>query len=246
MNKQLCDDLAIVTSCFEECQKMEDGILTEQAKVALAATELKEERDKRDNIPTIMYMVGTIAFYVCLVCVAVGLLLAILKDTSYFIGVLEFAVPMIIGYFLRFMGKKLESANEKAYKDRLSAEVKPIADEANKNIAIIKAAMNDFISKNARYIEMIPEKYRNLEAVSYMYLAVCNGRADTLKEVINLYEEQLHRWRLEASAQQAAEAQEFTAMALDELNRQQAKTNNHLQTIEYLEYLNYLNNKDKS
>lgn len=245
MNKQLRDELAVATSYFEELQKMEDGILTEQAKIAIAATEAQEERDRRNSIPGLMYIIGTIAFFVFLAFVAVGLLLAAFNDAKYFCGALRFSIPVVIGYFLRIIGKKIESTNEKAYKEKLSTDVKPIADEANQNIESIKQIMDDFINQNSHYVEIIPTKYRNLESVSYMYLAAVDGRADTLKEAINLYEEQLHRWKLEISAQQAAEAQAYTAQAIEELGRQQAETNNHLRAIEFMEYMKYINEKDK-
>ena len=241
MNKRLCDDLAVAISYFEECKKMEDSILTEQAKIVLAATEAQEERDKRNEIPSIIRIVGTIAFFGFIPFVAVGLILAIFSDISYLGGAFSFAIPVIVGYFLRIAGKKLENANEIAYEKKISTDVKPIADEANENIENIKKIMSDFIDKNSHCVEIIPANYKNLEATSYMYLAVLNDRADTLKEAINLYEEQLHRWKLEISAQRAAEAQEYTAQAIEELSRQQAETNNHLRAIEFMEYANHMN-----
>ena len=74
-----------------------------------------------------------------------------------------------------------------------------------------------------------------------MLLAVSNGRADTLKEAMNLYEEQLHRWKLEQYARQSAEIQEYCARAMDELNSKQAKTNEHLKNIEFMQFINYYN-----
>jgi hypothetical protein len=76
-----------------------------------------------------------------------------------------------------------------------------------------------------------------------MLVAIHSGRADSLKEVYNLYEEQLHRWKLEEAANQSAQAEEYMNMAIDELNAKQAQTNNLLRGIGLLQYMQYLNQK---
>ena len=241
MNKTLCNDLAIATSYFSECKKIEDSLLTEQAQILLSASEAQEERDERNKIPGIIGMIGTGVFFIFLAFVAVGLILSLFVDISYLLGSISYAILMGIGYLLKITGKKLEDKNNERFKRKIDTEVKPIADEANKKIEKLKQIMENFVNENLHYIEFIPIKYRNLEAVSYMFIAASNGRADTLKEAINLYEEQLHRWNLEMAANKVAEAQQYTARAIDELNRQQRETNNHLKAIEFIEYINYLN-----
>jgi hypothetical protein len=63
---------------------------------------------------------------------------------------------------------------------------------------------------------------------------------DTFKILDSLYEEQLHRWRLEDAAQNSMEAQEYIALALDELNDRQAETNAHLSAIEQMQFIEYI------
>ena len=82
-------------------------------------------------------------------------------------------------------------------------------------------------------------QYRNLQAVSFMLVAVSNGRADSLKEVYNLYEEQLHRWKLEDAAMGNAQVQEYIANAITE-------TNTRLKHIEFMQFMQYLQNIDST
>ena len=51
-------------------------------------------------------------------------------------------------------------------------------------------------------IEFIPPDYRYVEAVESFYRYLLNGRANDLQQAVNLYEEELHRMRME-NAQQA-------------------------------------------
>jgi hypothetical protein len=43
----------------------------------------------------------------------------------------------------------------------------------------------------------IPANYRYPLAIDYITECFVNGRADTLKEAINLYEQQVHYWKVE-------------------------------------------------
>ena len=72
-----------------------------------------------------------------------------------------------------------------------------------------------------------------------MLVAISNGRADSLKEVFNLYEEQLHRWKLEDAAMETAQTQEYIANAINE-------TNTRLKHIEFMQFMQYLQNNDSS
>jgi len=59
-----------------------------------------------------------------------------------------------------------------------------------------------FLAHDCPALYYLPEKYRYHIAISYIHECLTTGRASNLKEAINLYEEQCHRWRMEASQQQ--------------------------------------------
>lgn len=55
-------------------------------------------------------------------------------------------------------------------------------------------------------IDFIPKKYRTSNAVSYIYNLLESQRADSFKEALNVYEDDLHKMRLENMHQQILEA----------------------------------------
>lgn len=61
----------------------------------------------------------------------------------------------------------------------------------------LKQRIERVIKENIEIISLIPEKYRYPLATSFLTEVFECGRADTMKEALNLYEEQLHRWRME-------------------------------------------------
>jgi hypothetical protein len=47
-------------------------------------------------------------------------------------------------------------------------------------------------------MSIIPEKYRYPLSTDFLADVLICGRADTMKEALNLYEEQIHRWNVES------------------------------------------------
>ncbi len=64
-------------------------------------------------------------------------------------------------------------------------------------------------------LEILPETYRNTEAVCYMLLSIKDGRSDSLKEAMNLYEEQLHNWKMEKLLQDQSRMQQIHAASME-------------------------------
>lgn len=95
----------------------------------------------------------------------------------------------------------------------------------NKKISNIQAEIDLLQSENQLIYEsnsdlfsLIPEYYRYPIAITYFYQALINGRADSLKEAINLFEEQLHRWKIENYQQQLLEIQNQQKVYLEKIN----------------------------
>jgi len=83
-------------------------------------------------------------------------------------------------------------------------------------IAILNAEKDGFLKKFEEYCgsnevifarKIVPEEYFDSESVQFFIKMLNNGRADTYKEVINLYEEHLHRERVENMQMQSLELQ---------------------------------------
>lgn len=100
------------------------------------------------------------------------------------------------------------------------------------------------------YIFVHQHSYRtetnNIEAVSYMIHVIKNGLADSLKEALNLYIEQKHRWEVEATMRGMARTIEMHNQEMEaymsEISAQQRMMNSRLADIEMLTFLDYINN----
>ncbi|MBQ5794097.1 MAG: hypothetical protein IIW17_08775, partial [Clostridia bacterium] len=94
------------------------------------------------------------------------------------------------------------------------------------------------------YLEFLPTSYRNVMAVGFMLEAVQNLRADTLKEAINLYEQELkHMAAMEVAELQRAQNENL--MYLLEQAKSDIEANNEvLQDIRFMQFLNMHNNDD--
>jgi len=154
-----------------------------------------------------------------------------------------YAVPIIL-FFIGLFGViflRLDTKNKERARDRLcEKETAPLIEKSTEEFNAMWSAYEDFVQKNIHVIEFLPMQYRDQQAVSYMLVAVSSGRAETFKEAMELYELQLHRWKVEDAARQAAEAQEYAALAMQELGRQQREANETLRRIEYAQWLDYM------
>ena len=162
------------------------------------------------------------------------------------------AVPIVCSFFLlsiflmasaRVSLKKYKE-NEKILMEQLRQEdeVKNKADEAA--IAQLEADAVTLQKAAKELLAFLPDTYRNAEAACYMLLAVKDGRADTLKEAMNLYEEQLHRWKMEKIAANSARMQqihmESMRSAMQEISDNQQHIQDQLSTITALQITDML------
>lgn len=85
---------------------------------------------------------------------------------------------------------------------------------AKKRADLITNEITGCLKENEGYIELIPQKYRYPLACNYMAEVIQCGRADNLKEAMNLYEEQLHRWKIEKQMGNILDAQQRNNAAL--------------------------------
>ena len=126
---------------------------------------------------------------------------------------------------------------------RQEDEVKSKADEAA--IAQLEADAVTLQEAATELLTFLPETYRNAEAVCFMLLAVKDGRADTLKEAMNLYEEQLHRWKMEKLAANSARMQqihtETMQSTMQEIANNQQQIQGQLSTITAMHVADLLN-----
>jgi len=86
-------------------------------------------------------------------------------------------------------------------------ELLSIFEQEAKDLKIPYNKAEKAIEENAKIIMLIPSDYRYPLALSTMHGFVRNYRASTWKECVELYEEQLHRWKLEANSEESIRLQ---------------------------------------
>lgn len=150
-------------------------------------------------------------------------------------------IPLIIAARIKL--KKHKKDNEKLMEQiRQEDMVKNQADEAA--IAQLEADAVTLQKAATELLAFLPETYRNAEAACFMLLAVKDGRADTLKEAMNLYEEQLHRWKMEKLAANSARMQqihmEAMQSAMQEIANNQQQIQDQLSTVTALQMADML------
>ena len=154
-------------------------------------------------------------------------------------------IPIGILTFKFTYCRNKEKKNKQIAEEYFEQVYEPIAQECEENIKALIKERNTFANENKHIVLFLPQEYRNATAVIYMEQAVRNCRADSLKEAINLYEDQLHKWKIEQQNQELLDQQalqnyllEEQRDAMDRMRREQRSTNTALAGIEALQFYN--------
>lgn len=94
--------------------------------------------------------------------------------------------------------------------------------------------------QNENILATLPRDYRYYDAVAFFESALANGRADSMKEAINLYEEHIHRMNMELNGRQMLEQSRMQGVMLaniEENSRAAAYNSNMAATFSILNYL---------
>ena len=96
--------------------------------------------------------------------------------------------------------------------------IKPKINRLMWQINEIDSQINDIINNNIEVFKNIPPKYCYYFSVNYMLETMINQRSDSLKEAINIYEDQIHKWNMENYQQQICEVNRQHQFALQNIN----------------------------
>lgn len=112
--------------------------------------------------------------------------------------------------------------------------------EQEKKLATAKRELATYKSSEewSKAVSYIPKDYFYLSAITKMKSFAANGRADTMKEALTLYEEFLHREKMEYEAKRAADNAEMTAVAAAEASEYARITAEKAESIEFLTSIN--------
>lgn len=118
-----------------------------------------------------------------------------------FIGWKFFVILLI--YIILFKKFKLKPFATKKYKNEMNElENTVVIPRLNqiKNSEQLIPRINNLILQSSEY-QRIPNSYSHLNALVNLFIYLRDGRADNLKEAINLYETEQHRARMEQNQQ---------------------------------------------
>lgn len=101
---------------------------------------------------------------------------------------------------------------------------KPKINNLMNEINKIDSEINNIVDQNTEILKDIPPKYCYFFSVNYMYETMVNQRADLLKEAINIYEDQIHKWKVENYQQQLIEINRQHQVALQNISRHTRNT----------------------
>ena len=153
----------------------------------------------------------------------------------------------MISFVLKAGLLKRRRQNKERY-EKLAAETEryrvettdPEVEECNRQIEELSQRVAIVLPHRAAVLSFLPRAYHDLLAVSYMLETVTNGRAETLKEALNAYEEQLRHWELMEEVRQQNMHAQYLEQTLDTLYANQARINENLGSISSdLRDLNY-------
>jgi hypothetical protein len=81
----------------------------------------------------------------------------------------------------------------KAHKSKIDKEADGIQASAKAEMDVV----NNIAQSNKELISSVPANYRYPMATNYIYEVFRDGRVNTLNEALNMYDTQLHRWKME-------------------------------------------------
>lgn len=175
---------------------------------------LLKSKDQTGFIVCLIIGVVLVPFFatIMMLLLRIGEVSAAIAGIGIFLGYLIIATLVIICVYA------LESSGYKNKTKKLNEEIARL----QKEIAIMEPRLEKVFDILAERIVVVPENYRYLMAVECMYAYFVNRRADSLKEAINLYEEELYRMRQEQRSEQMVALQRQQNSALNNISASSA------------------------
>ncbi len=172
------------------------GVTTEQHLTQLRAKRIAR-MDERSQALSIF--LGILAFIVFLTLAMTVSKKARVYSSASTVCVILVIVGIVTGLLVRYLIRKkfrMRAQKESPEEQKLTARMEDIS----RNIQAV-------VQENQALIDTMPRDYQYYYAVSFFEGALTNGRADNMKEAINLFEEHQHRETLEQNSRIALQEQ---------------------------------------
>ena len=231
---------------LEIYKKMRDAVsklLEEQERLEEMSAEYEAAEQEENAIRTKVGFIFKLGAKLALVAVVFGFVMfGQMLSVSVLKAVLCFVAGIIGGLIILCVGNaiddklNLEANNAKADEYHKST-VEPMAIAIDRTKEIIDTLWNTEEMK--QFEKRIPSEYKTLEAMIFFVHALEIGRADTEKELYNLYEEELHRKHIEHMQTQQLQYAEQTLQTqqqqLEAINHQNRMTEQELVQLQNIQ-----------
>jgi len=239
--------------------------LKNKAKIAELRNGLSERKNKENDLKNKIEYEKNFSYGTgCLAVTIIGIIVGIIIVINFFLGNGEYClyvgIPMAaISFALWFLTKIFQANAQITHEERMEClseelektkeENKVYEKEVNEKIKEIEKVDKECWEVGKHFLDFLPEKYRNTQAIAFLGEAVKNCRADTLKEAINLYESKIERdarWdaememKREEASLQAAHMQEMERIAR-EMNETNKNIEADISKIKWMEYYDIMN-----
>ena len=160
----------------------------------------QEEGIRRGKQETEMKRVGI------LVAVIIYAILGLIIESIF--GSVKFGALILILAIGTFAGVKVNGIVMKKFQEQpFSPEFIQQETTLNQNMQSELNAVKQIYADNWELIEYFPNDYRYSYAIEQIYKILLNGRADSMKEALNIFEEDCHRRRMEQQLAQILQMQ---------------------------------------
>ncbi len=184
---------------------------------------LKEEKEADKVFDALSPKMSNIALFSVIGLVVWGFTWA---NQNKIFGALFFAIAggWFLSYIYGFIDLLLFSdVKIKKKSEYQNQHVKPLQEKLNKNKDDLEEILNDVDTVWA--MDALQEKYFDINAVNCFLNYITYRRADSYKEAVNLYEEEIHRFKME----------ELQQMILENAEKTTQMTEQNLQTLKKVE-----------
>lgn len=154
-----------------------------------------------------------------------GFILHLIGTAIIFIAPWSSVLWFIFGVH-RKRNRRLQVAAENYKQDVLT----PIIYKNKEIMGEIQAERDAFWNANCHVLNFLPQRYHTEIAATCLLQYIRDGRAETLKEALNLYEDQLHKWEMLEHAKAIEEQNRYIALQnelmgsyLEEISDQQSR-----------------------
>lgn len=241
----LLEKLSFSEKALRKMVALQNGEKEATQKVEEIESELSNMESRVGSSITGDVILGCVGFIVCIVIFFISRLVGKFIEfvcrgifdgfnPNIFVGVVT-GIALVIAIIFIVSTVRYSIEDKQTLPERIERKKEELIEAKRKLVAINSELMTLKKSEDwSKAVSYIPKDYFNFTAIAKMKSFAANGRAETMKEAISLYEEFLHREKLEHEAERMAnEAQRAADEARRAADNSEITASSATQAAEY-------------